>query len=125
MTPSLLNQILPGPRTINVEQLQAAINFEKAQIRLHENWIEAWNKRGEYEQSYTRRTWQLLGGPPPGPDAVHLENYMRWHKAYYDAEAELRNLQLAQFKSHLAINEAMLEESKKPKLFEGSNVQLS
>ena len=122
-----LNQsiIEPGPRTVNIEQLKAAIDFEKAQIHLHTVALEAWNKRGEYERSYT---WHVYVNTIPvsmqqsGP---WLENYLTWHKAYYESEAKLRELQITQFKSHLFIQERMMEEAMKPKLFAGGNAAIS
>lgn len=121
------NLIEPGPRTVNLEQLKAAIDFEKAQIQLHSTALEAWNKRGEYERSYTRHVYSMTVQGPVRPDSTvpYLENYLKWHKQYYESEARLRELQIAQFKSHLFIQERMLEEAQKPKLFEGGNMVTS
>jgi hypothetical protein len=120
-----MSAILPGPQRVNLEQLQHAIDFERAQISLHETWIEAWQKRGEYERSYTRHCYHLhFGNTIKAGQEVFLENYMRWHKQHSDAEVAIRQLQLAQLKSHLAIQEAMMREAKSP-LFTGGNLQAS
>jgi hypothetical protein len=115
--------IKPGPQTVNLEQLAAAIQLARARVALNEAWLEAWTKRGEYERSYTRhyyemvrRVWRLTSSGAPSSDEKppFLENYLRWHKAYYEAEYNLRRVDLDQLKSHLKIHEAMWEEAKNP-----------
>lgn len=108
--------ILSGSQRVNLEQLAHSIAFEKAQIFIHEKALQAWNKRGEYERSYTRHVYErTVSSASPSP-APWLENYLKWHKIWYEAEAEIRAVQIAQFKSHLVVQEAIMEEAKNPKL---------
>src|SRR5271156_1010609 len=118
-TPTILGQ-RPGAQKVNLEQLKYTIDYERAQIHLHENWIEAWIKRGEAERSYTRHVYYqtvLLGLRPDDPlrkQNPFLENYHQAHKAQFEAEVEIRKLQLAQFKAQLMIHEAMFKEAENP-----------
>jgi hypothetical protein len=115
--------IKPGPQTVNLEQLAAAIQLARARVALNEAWLEAWTKRGECERSYTKHLYEMLRYvycaaryPATQPDSTSsfLENYLRWHKAHYEAEYNLRRVDLDQLKSHLKIHEAMWEEAKNP-----------
>lgn len=121
MNPVMPNVIMPGPQKVNIEQLKISIQFEQGQLKVFEVALEAWNKRGDYERSYIRHVYERTIKPfSRDGESLFLENYLRWHKAYYDAEAEIRTIQIAQLKGSLAIKEAMMEEAQKPPLVRGN-----
>ena len=114
-----MTPFMPGPQRVNLEQLANAISFSKAQVQLHEVRREAWLKQGEKERAlWTELFIRLLGSS--GDSVAHSisqEALNRWtaaHKRWYEAQADIYQLEIAQYKSQLAIQEKMMEEAKNP-----------
>lgn len=94
-----------------LEQFKSSVALLTAEIAMHELELECWNKRGEAERNLY--LWLADVVADPGRSRAPLNTYRDWHKAHYNAQAELKQLTIVKLRSELAITEAIVREAEK------------
>ena len=106
---------IPQPGTnLTPEQFQQFKNnvtLLTAEIAMQERELVCWNRRGEAERNLY--LWIADALVDPGRSRTPLDAYREWHKAHYNAQAELKQLAIARLRSELAITEAIVREAEK------------
>ena len=107
-----------------IDQLENSLRLIEAEIKLAEVEHEAWNARGVAERQF--HSWLVDITLPVEVPRRPLERYVEAQKAWYDAESQRKQVEIAKLKSQRDINRAMIQEAQQAvKLAGRGNVQLT
>jgi hypothetical protein len=89
---------------IDVEQLENSIKLAEAKVSLWQQKLATWNNRGTAERKLLAEAAPMLG-----LTALTVNGYVEAHKNFYEAEAQIMTVTIAEYKSQAAIARYALE----------------
>jgi len=104
---------------ISKAQVEAAIALLREKVALQERLVHTLKQRGTLERAFIVDLCEALHFK-----GQSLDRYIPAHREHYRAQSDLAEIVLAELKSNLAINEAMLKEAENPSVIVPGGLQM-